>query len=450
MHYLQKQKKPSLSQSFIEYFTIGIWRSRLQDLPYRKSIYIHPLRVFVLAFRKFDSDNCSLRASSLTFYALLSIVPVVAMIFGIAMGFGYEDVVRDQLLQRFSGQEEVFTIIIGFAHTLLANTRGGMVAGIGVAVLLWTVIKVLYHIEFSFNEIWEVKSPRTFRRKIINYISIMIIGPILLVTSGSVTVFISSHILLATQKFAFISFLGPSSLALLKLMPYILIWAIFTLVYRIMPNVNVSLQSALLGAVIAGTGYQFVQWVYIHFQVGIARYNAIYGSFAALPLFLIWLEISWLIVLFGAELSYAHQNVQEYEFEHDSRKASPYLKKILALQVAHFFVKSFSKEKGVLSAAIIHDALNIPYLLLHRILDDLVETGVILRAKGEFSLEPKFQIAMDINKLRVNSVMDALDKTGVNTLPVTPASSYVKLTRSVADFKTALDENPANRLLKDI
>lgn len=450
MRYKQKQKKLSLSQKILEYLTIGIWRANLQDMPKTKTIFIYPLRVFVLAFKKYDSDNCSLRASALTFYALLSIVPVVAMAFGIAKGFGYEDVLRDQLMQRFAGQEEVFTLIIGFAHTLLENTRGGMVAGIGVLVLLWTVIKVLYHIECSFNEIWEVKRPRTFKRKLTNYISIMVLGPVLLIASGSVTVFISSHILLVTERFAFIGFLGPYTLMLLKLIPYILIWAIFTLVYRIMPNVNVSLRSAMLGAVIAGTCYQFVQWGYIYFQVGIARYNAIYGSFAALPLFLIWIEVSWLIVLFGAELSYAHQNVHEYEFEHDSRNASPYLQKLLALQVTHYFVKNFAKGQGVLSAAMIHDTINIPYLLLHQILDKLMKTGIILKAKGGYSLEPKYQIAKDINKLKVNSVMDALEKNGTNSLPIAQASEYAELTRVVAEFKKSVDLSPANRLLKDI
>ena len=448
--YKQKQKKISTSQKIVDYLTIGIWRANLQDMPKTKTVFIYPLRVFVLAFRKFDSDKCSLRASALTFYALLSIVPVVALAFGISKGFGYEDVLRDQMMQRFAGQEEVFSLIIGFAHTLLENTRGGMVAGIGVLVLLYTVIKVLYHIEFSFNEIWEVKRPRTLKRKLTNYISIMVIGPILLIASGSVTVFISSHILLATERFAFIGMLGPVPLMLLKLLPYFMIWGIFTLVYRIMPNVNVSLQSALLGAVIAGTFYQFVQWGYIFFQVGIARYNAIYGSFAALPLFLIWIEISWLIVLFGAELSYAHQNVHEYEFEHESRNASPYLKKLLALQVTHFFVKHFAKGEGVLSAAQIHDTLNIPYLLLHQIIDKLMKTEIILKAKGGYSLEPKYQIAKDINKLKVNSVMDALEKSGTNSLPLAHAGEYAKLTQTVAEFKKSVDLSPANRLLKDI
>ncbi|MBE9531782.1 MAG: YihY/virulence factor BrkB family protein, partial [Proteobacteria bacterium] len=303
------RESPSLTQRIIEYFLIGIWSIRLQDLSKKKSFFLNQLRVFVLTLRKFDSDNCSLRASALTFYTLLSIVPVVAMAFGVAKGFGYEDVLRDQLLARFAGQEEVFTIIIGFAHTLLENTRGGMVAGIGMAVLLWTVIKVLYHIEYSFNEIWQIKRPRSLKRRLSNYISFMVIGPALLIASGSVTVFINSHILLVTERIALLSFMGPFTFLLLKLVPYILIWAILTFAYVVMPNVKVSFKSALIAAIIAGTCYQFAQWGYIHFQVGIARYNAIYGSFAALPLFLIWLEISWIIVLFGAEISYSHQNV---------------------------------------------------------------------------------------------------------------------------------------------
>ena len=444
------QERPSLTQRIIEFFLIGIWRIRLQDMPKKKSFFLNYLRVLVLTLRKFDSDHCSLRASALTFYTLLSIVPVVAMAFGVAKGFGYEDMLRDQLLERFAGQEEVFTIIIGFAHTLLENTRGGMVAGIGVVVLLWTVIKVLYHIEYSFNEIWEIKRPRSLKRRLSNYISFMVIGPILLIASGSVTVFINSHIVLVTERIALLSFMGPFTFFLLKLVPYILIWAILTFAYIIMPNIKVSFKSALIGAIIAGTCYQFAQWGYIHFQVGIARYNAIYGSFAALPLFLIWLEISWLIVLFGAEISYSHQNVYQYEFEHDCLKASPYLRKLLALQVTHLLVKNFSKGKGLLSAERICTGLTIPFPLVHQILEELIETGIILEIKSENEDEPDYQVARDINEISVNSVMDTLAKRGVNTLPIAETKEHLKLARTLAKFKESLDSNPANKLLKDI
>jgi membrane protein len=431
---------------------VGIWRVRLHDLPKKKSFFLNQLRVFVLTLRKFNSDSCSLRASALTFYTLLSIVPVVAMGFGVAKGFGYEDMLRDQLMQRFAGQEEVFAIIIGFAHTLLENTRGGTVAGIGVVVLLWTVIKVLYHIEVSFNEIWEIKRPRSLKRRLSNYISFMVVGPILLIASGSITVFINSHILLVTERVALLSFLGPFTFLLLKLVPYILIWAILTFAYIIMPNTKVSFKSALLSAIIAGTCYQFAQWGYIHFQVGIARYNAIYGSFAALPLFLIWLEISWLIVLFGAEISYAHQNVDKYEFEHDCMKASPYLRKLLALQVTHLLVKKFSKGKGkgVLNAEGICTALSFPFPLVHQILDELMEIGIIIEVKSENEDDPDFQIAMDINELSVNYVMDALGKRGINTLPLPESQEFTRLTKTLDTFKKSIDISSSNKLLKDI
>ncbi len=444
------QEKLSLSQRIIEFFLIGIWRVRLQDLPKKKSFFLSKLRIFVLTLRKFDSDNCSLRASALTFYTLLSIVPVFAMAFGVAKGFGYENVLRDQLMQRFAGQEEVFAIIIGFAHTLLENTRGGMVAGIGVVVLLWTVIKVLYHIECSFNEIWEIKRPRSLKRKLSNYISIMVIGPVLLIASGSVTVFINSQLVLVTQRDAILSFMGPFTFLFLKFVPYVLIWAILTFAYIIMPNTKVSFKSALIGAVIAGTCYQFAQWGYINFQVGIARYNAIYGSFAALPLFLIWLEISWLIVLFGSEISYSHQNVYQYEFEHDCMKASPYLRKLLALHVTHLLVKNFSKGKGVMNAERICGALTIPFPLVHQILDELIETGIIIEVKGINDDDPDFQIAIDINELSINFVMDLLAKRGVNRLQLAETKEFNKLVKTLDTFKKMIDISSSNKLLKDI
>src|SRR3972149_7093721 len=155
-----------------------IWRIRLKDYPRKKTFFIKQLRVVLLAFRGFYEDNCSLRASALTFYSLLSIVPVVAMAFGVAKGFGSDKSLEKQILAKFPGQEEVLMQVTGFARSLLEETKGGMIAGIGMGVLFWIVIKLLSNIEHSFNDIWGIKEPRTTARKITDYISIMLICPI--------------------------------------------------------------------------------------------------------------------------------------------------------------------------------------------------------------------------------------------------------------------------------
>ncbi len=177
-----------------------IWRTRLKDHSRPKSFLIKQIRVLALAVRGYQEDSCKFRASALTFYSLLSIVPVVAMMFGVAKGFGLEKKVEAEILQRFKGQEKVVVEIVGFANSLLENAKGGFIAGIGVAILFWTIVKVLGNIENSFNEIWGVKKGRGIGRKFSDYLSIMLLCPILLVMAGSATVVVSSQILIIMQK----------------------------------------------------------------------------------------------------------------------------------------------------------------------------------------------------------------------------------------------------------
>ena len=279
------------------FITVEVWRLRLKDLSRTKSFLIKHLRVILLTLRGFDEDKCQLWASALTFYTLLSIVPILAMAFGIAKGFGLERNLERQLLDRFPGQEEVFVRILEFAQKLLVETRGGLIAGIGVALLIWTVVRVLSNVESSFNHIWGIKEQRALGRKFSDYLFIMFISPILLVISSSLTVFITTQVTSITQRIAFLSFFNPFIYFSLNVLPYAIMWGLFTFIYIFIPNTKINIVSGLLAGVIAGTLYQATQFAYITFQLGVAQYNAIYGSFAALPLFLVWLQISWFIVL---------------------------------------------------------------------------------------------------------------------------------------------------------
>ncbi|MFH2218870.1 MAG: YihY/virulence factor BrkB family protein, partial [Pseudomonadota bacterium] len=261
----------------IDFFKTGIWRVRLRDLPRRKAFFIKQLRILFLTIQGFNHDKCPLRASALTFYSLLSIVPVAAMAFGIAKGFGFAKRLENLLYEKLPGQEEVLTQVIAFANTLLENTKGGVIAGIGIAVLLWSVIKVLSHIEGSFNAIWEIRKHRSIGRKITDYLSIMLICPFLLIMSSSVTVFITTQIKHITEKVALIGLFSPIIFFFLKLIPYGLVWVLFTTIYIFLPNTRVDFRSGIVGGVFAGTLYQIIQWTYINFQVLVAKYNAIYG-----------------------------------------------------------------------------------------------------------------------------------------------------------------------------
>jgi membrane protein len=445
-----KQGIGELVSNFFSFIRDDIWRIRLADLPFGKSFLIRQLRIIILAIRGYDEDRCLLRASSLTFYTLLSIVPVAAMFFGVAKGFGFERRLQEVLFERFPGQDEVLSQIIAFSNSLLEQTQGGLIAGIGLVVLFWSVLKVLGNIEMALNDIWEIKKPRTWGRKFSDYLSIMLISPILILISGSATVFITTQISQITQKVELLGLISPLITFLLKFTPYVLIWTLFTILYIIMPNTKVNFKAGLVGGVVAGTLYQIAQWAYISFQIGAAKYNAIYGSFAALPLFLMWLQISWWIVLFGAELSFANQNVHTYEYEPDSLEVSPGFKKLLTLQIAHLLVKKFENGDTPPSDSQISARLQMPIRLVHNILFDLVQAGLISEIKTKVDKKLAYQPARDINKLTLQYVLSALEQSGTDTIPVVKTDDYQALSDALQNFSEAMEKSPANKLLKDI
>ena len=436
--------------SFIAFIKDDVWRVRLKDLPRKQSFLIKQLRVFLLSVRGFAEDKCQLRASALTFYSLISIVPVAAMAFGVAKGFGFEKRLEKQLLEQFQGQEAIITRVIDFAHSLLINTKGGLLAGVGIIILFWAVIKVLGNIEVSFNDIWGIREARSLGRKFSDYLSVMLLCPILLILSSSVTVFITTQVTIIVQKISLLGVFSPVIFFVLELLPYCIVWLLFTFLYIFMPNTKVNFRSGILAGIIAGTIYQVVQFGYIAFQVGAARYNAIYGSFAALPLFLIWLQVSWLIVLFGAEFSFAHQNVDTYEFEPDSLKISNSFKRLLSLQIAHLLVSNFAKGERPLTATQISQSLETPIRLVHQILFELTACGIVSDTQTEEYKEPGYQPARDISTLSIRFVIDSLEDRGTDAIPVVKTAESKALSKILSAFRDEVAQSSSNRLLKDI
>jgi membrane protein len=235
-----------------------------------------------------------------------------------------------------------------------------------------------------------------------------------------------------------------------KLLPYCAIWGVFAFIYIFMPNTKVNFRSGLIAGVIAGTIYQISQWAYISFQIGVAQYNAIYGSFAALPLFLIWLQISWLIVLFGAEISFALQNIDTYEFEPDCLRVSTSFKKLISLQTAHLLIKNFSNEHAPLTAIQISHTLEIPIRLVSQILYEFVESGIASETKTEEYNQFAYQPSRDINIITIKYIFDALEQRGTDEIPVAQTRELKTLSEALKTFNDTIEKSPANRLLKDI
>jgi membrane protein len=439
----------SLSR-IIHFITTDIWRIRIDSLTLSRALIVKPLRVVVLAVRGFDEDNCSLKASALTFYTLLSIVPVVAMAFGIAKGFGFEAKLQQQLMEKLQGQEEVLSRIIEFAHKLLENTKGGLLAGIGIVILFWTVIKLLGNIETSFNDIWGIQKSRSIARKFSDYLSAMLLCPLLLIIAGSLSVAISGKVTLAARQIDVLQTVAPVIHLGLKLLPYVFVWFLFTFIYVFMPNTNVRISSGIVGGIAAGTLYQLIQWAYITFQVGIAKNNAIYGGFAALPLFLIWLQTSWLIVLFGAEISFAHQHAKSYEFEPDCLQASYTFRELLALRITNLLVQNFQEGRQPMTTDDIVSRIETPVRLVQQVIDNLADCGVINEITGKTNKAIAYQPAKNIDLLTIGYVTEALKQHGSDILPLTPSPELEALAANMNSLKKELEQSPHNLLLKNI
>jgi membrane protein len=442
-----------LISKIVQFLDTKIWEIRLNDLSPFQAIPVKYLRILLLAGRGFHQDKCPVRASALTYYSILSVVPVLALVFGIAKGFGLEKMIENRLIdlvQEGSWQIEVVDRILTFSGSLLEHTKGGLIAGLGVIFLFWALISILGHFEASLNDIWEVKRSRTYTRKFTDYLAILVVTPILVILSSSVTVVAASQVKLIVQKITLLGAIGPVIFFLLKWLPYISVWFLLTLNYLILPNTRVHVRSAILAGVVAGTLYQGVQWAYIKSQIGLAKYGAIYGSFAALPLFLVWLQLSWMIVLFGAEIAFSHENVVTYGFHPDYSRMSISSKKLLTLRIFHLLVKRFSQGEPPFGARQISSALEIPVRLVRQLLSGLIGVGLVAETAREAKRESGFQPGQAIETITVKRALDAFELFGDTHLPERTKAEAEPVAAYLRRISEAIEKSPGNVLLKEV
>ncbi len=426
----------------LDFLKHDIWLLTERGLPAFKALSIKTLKIVLLAYQGFGRDLCPLRASAMTLYTLLAVVPVIAMLFGIAKGFGLENLLEQQLLEQIPHQETTVLKLIGFARNLLENTEGGLVAGVSVVMLLWTVVNMLGNIEESFNFIWQVGKGRSLVRKLSDYLSFMLLAPILLIVSGGITVFLKTRII----SLGTVTALPELLLSILGYSPLLLMSGLFSITFIFMPNRKISYAAGIVAGVATGISYHFLQWLYLSLQIGVSGYNAIYGSFAALPLFVIWVQMGWMIVLFGCELTFYIQNYRSYRHNYEFSAFSFALKKIIALQITHSVIKHFIESGNSLAAEEIALKLQVSKAVVQRLLDLLAASHIVIRLKTEDG-DDAYLPAVDTNILTIAYVLNALERCGQNNLP------YFKPEQALANiisFDKWMETSEQNRLLKDI
>ena len=301
-----------------KFLTYDIWRITEDEVTKTTFSLYNIIKTIYLCINRFTKDRLVNKASALTYSTLLAIVPILAIVFAIARGFGFDNLMESQIVQGFGGPSETTEVIFQFVNSYLSQTKNGIFIGVGLIMLLWTVLNLINNMEITFNRIWQVKKARSMYRKITDYFSMLLLIPLLLVVSGGLSIFMSTMLKNVTD----FTLLAPIGKFLIRLIPFVLTWVMFTALYVFMPNTKVKLKHALISGILAGTAHQAFQFLYISSQLWVSRYNAIYGSFAALPMFLLWLQISWTICLFGAELTYAGQNIRNFSFDKDARNIS--------------------------------------------------------------------------------------------------------------------------------
>ncbi len=433
-----------------KYFSKEYWSLKNIEQSPRRRFIVKQLKIFSLVLKGFSEDRVQVRASALTYYTMLSVVPIVAMVFAIAKGFGFESRLRTVVMDSLTGQEKVATWIMDFANKYLANINGGVIAGIGVVVLLWSVVRLLSNIELSFNDIWQIKKSRVMSRKLSDYISLVVIAPVLIVVSISINIFLSEQQNISEEAFPLIGYIGPIMGVLLKFLPFVFICSVFMLVYIIMPNTKVKVSSALIAGLIAGGIFQVLNSFYIGMQSSLTAFGAIYGSFAALPLFLIWLQLSWLIVLFGAEIAFANQNVMHYEEESDTFSISQHIKHIVSLALMRRIALNFREGESPMTSEELALKLDIPIRLVRDVVYELLDVGLVSETVTKNVKENAYQPASDISKLTVNYVLNLLDRRGTDTIITENGAEFAKMTKLLDSFSEELTNSKNNKLLIDL
>ena len=389
----------------IHFITYDIWRITENEVSGLKEIYINAIKTIILAIRGFQSENLQTRASALTYNTMLAIVPLLAVLLGIAKGFGFQNTVREELLDYFPGHQLELDKAFEFVDSYLAQAQGGVIIGIGLILLLYTVISLISSIEDTFNDIWQINKSRPWFRKISDYLALFVILPVLMTSSSGIAIFVST---LQNSFLQHYVFLTPIVELCLHITPYVFTSLAFAGLYIALPNTKVKVVNGLIAGIIAGCAFQFFQLVYISGQIWVSKYNAIYGSFAALPLLLLWLQLSWLICLFGAELSYASQNVKKFSFERDSKNISRRYKDFLTLLIASLIIKRFANGEKPYTADELSDSYRIPIRVTTQILYMLTELKIITEVVvGNDDRVIHYQPAMDINQISVSLLLSA-------------------------------------------
>ena len=431
-------------KNWLQFLTVGIWRVTDEEAtPLQHRIYAC-IKIVLLSIRQFTADRIPVRASALTYSTLLSIIPILALLFAIARGLGFDALMENQF--RTSVTQQQAELIITWVNSYLEHAQSGIFIGVGLIMLLWTVLILTDNIERSFNAIWQVKHPRTVFRKITDYFSMLLLLPLLIVISSGLTIFMTTYV----KQMDNYLLLGPVLKFLVRMIPYTLTWGMFIGLFVFIPNTKVRLSHAILPGILAGSAFQAFQYFYINSQIWVSNYNAIYGSFAAIPMFLLWTQISWTICLLGAEMSYISQNLDAFSFDKETENISRRYHDFFCTIILAAICKRFEQIQVPYTAEELSREHRIPIRLTKRVLYELQDMHLIYEAvSDEKGRDITYIPGVDINRLTVGMLLTKLDMNGSEDFKIDNAR-YPDSWKVLVKARKEFTEQNNRILLKDL
>ncbi|PLX80183.1 MAG: ribonuclease BN-like protein [Desulfuromonas sp.] len=432
-------------QRIRHYFGEEIWKIDSQSLPPFKRLLLVLGQVGSRVTRDFFADRCMLRASALTYASLLSFVPLLALMFSVLKGFGVQNKLEPLLLEHIAvGSEQVVTKVIEYIN----NTNVGRLGTFGLVFLIVTVLTLLTNIEDSFNSIWYVRETRSLMRRFSDYFSVVTFAPVFLLAAISMTATLEAQGFV--QKLLEMEYVGDLIYFLFKTLPYVAMWVAFAFLYLFMPNTKVRITAALVGGIFGGTMWQFSQWAYVNFQVGVGKYNAIYGTMAALPIFMVWIYVSWVIVLLGLEMTYAVQNLGSLRRDVRGGTINFSSREMVALTLTLVICERFQQGDPPLTQEQISEQLEIPPRLAREILADLVRLQVLSAVVVDGEEEPAYQPARALDTMEVHEVLQALERDGVDFTRLKETPERLAVLNVAETLHRAGGEALSGRTMKDL
>jgi len=444
--------------------TGGVWSVDLASLPTLRAAVYKVARVTFLALSGFVRDRSSVRASALTYITVLSLVPLLAFSFSVAKGLGAYDALRQDTIEPFldktiglvapeapeppaAGEPEAGTepahdevvattselrVAIDRVLQFVENTNVSSLGSFGLLILVFTVIQLLGAIEQSFNDIWGIKKSRSLLRKFSDYLSMVVVVPILVILASSALAAVQDADLLDSLK----TRLGTDAIIepLLRAGSLAVMWLGFAFVYLFMPNTRTRIVSALIGGIVGGTLWQLAQVLHVRAQVGVANYNKLYAGFAAFPIFMVWLYVSWLTVLLGAQFAFAHQNEPHYRQVARTRHLDQAFRERLGLRVVARIAAAFLRGRPAPSAFELADEIAVPERAVQDVVDRLVAQRLVIQA--EDAIEPSLLPARELDTITVKQVLDALKGAG-GPVEVPPGGT---LDRELEELYSSIEE----------